>query len=179
MKKIAALVAVAGVGILAAAPVGAGTTGTMEASPNPATVGDTVTVGNAPGGANTCEDTPLVEEAARPAGPVPFIPSFVDVLIEDPDGEVVLDEEVDPDAEGNWSVDFVAEKPGTYIATADCNGEILSLEGMTPQAFPDFPYADLEIEVLAQVPTLPTIQATTSTTGAAAPAAVSRPRFTG
>lgn len=181
MKKLVAIAAAGAVSLLAAGPVGAGEpTSQMTATPDPAYVGDTVTVSNVDDESSTCDPIYLAEEtSAGPAIPTVF-PSNVEVKVEDPDGDVVFDDEVEADLDGNWAVEIPAEKVGTYLAEAYCAPGVIFAVDAAPAREPGFSYADIEWEVIAQPPSSPTTQASTTTTSQAVRAeALSRPRFTG
>lgn len=174
-RKLLISAAAAGVTLLAAVPAGAGEPGgELMVTPDPAHVGDVVIVGNAPGDANTCDPFEIAEGGA----PAVALNSVVEVVVEDPDGQLVVDEVVQASADGNWSVSFTAEKEGTYVANAGCDTPAVPV-GAGPQREPGFTYIELEFDVLAQEPTTSTTGGTSSTTGETRADTIARPRFTG
>lgn len=173
-KVLFAAAACVAVVLSAAAPVSAGKEPPeLVATPNPAEVGDVVTVANVDEPSSTCENPDIA--AAAPAA---VVLSRVAVLIEDPDGIPIVDEVLGPDLDGNWSVEFTATKAGEYVVEAACLLP-LEIEGSSTMAVPPFDYASLVISVSGGTTTTPTTAGTSSTTGETRADTSSRPRFTG
>jgi hypothetical protein len=126
---------------------GAGIAAQMTATPNPVTVGSQFTVSNVAGSANTCEEGGVVEIA----------------IFEVEGDEPISTETVLPDSDGNWSTAGTASVVGSYVIEAACVGEEDEvLDGMGPQASPDFVYAPVPFQVVP-VPTTTTSTTTTTT----------------
>ena len=156
MRRFIPLVAVAALVVVLSGSADAGVVvqSQLAVTPNPATTAQSITIGNAPGDANTCED-----------GQVTYL-----VMKSDGEGAVAYDT-IDPDPDGNWTVTIdPIPVAGTFTVSADCTGEPSGTTIVEPVALADFQYADVDLVVTeAGVPT--------STTQA--PATSTRPTFTG
>lgn len=163
---------------LASAPALAGRqSGTVVVTPDPVEVGGTALISNAEGLDSACQ-SPFVD-AASPSEDV-----IVDLEVENPEGGLIIDEEVVPDTDGNWSY----ETPelvdvGEYTVIAVCESVI---KPVMPAEEAPFRYEDAVFQVIAQEPTTTTTTAstTTSTTGsttttAATAAVAATPHYTG
>jgi hypothetical protein len=157
MRRFIPVVAVAALVVVLSGSADAGVqlSSQLAVSPNPATTTQAVTIANAPGAANTCE-----------GGEV-----FYSVVKTDGEGAVAADT-IEPDPDGNWTVTIdPIPVAGTFIVSADCTGEPSGTTIVAPLALADFTYADVELVVTqAVVPSSSTTQA---------PAASTRPSFTG
>ena len=157
MRRFIPLLAVAALVVVLSGSADAGVVvqSQLAVTPNPATTAQPITIGNTPGDANTCED-----------GVVTYL-----VMKSDGEGPVAFDT-IDPDPDGNWTVTIdPIPVAGTFTVSADCAGESTGTTVLLPEALADFQYADVELVVSdAVVPS-------SSTT--AAPAASTRPTFTG
>jgi hypothetical protein len=131
----------------------------LAVTPNPATTAQPITIGNAPGDANTCEKGEVfysvVKVGAEGEGAVAA-------------GTIVPDE----NGEGDWSVTIdPIPVPGHFTVSADCTSDETGTTLLQPDAVADFDYADVDLVVTeAVVPSSSTSEA---------PAASTRPTFTG
>ena len=157
MRRFVPLVAVAALVVVLSGSADAGVVlqSQLAVTPNPATTAQPITIGNAPGDANTCEE-----------GAVTYL-----VMKSDGEGPVAYDT-IDPDPDGNWTVTIdPIPVAGTFTVSADCTGEPTETTMLEPVALADFQYVDVELVVTdAVVPSSSTSQA---------PAAATRPTFTG
>jgi hypothetical protein len=157
MKRFMPLVAVAALVVMLSGSADAGVVvqSQLAVTPNPATTEQAITIGNAPGVANTCED-----------GQVTYL-----VMKSDGEGPVAYDT-IDPDPDGNWTVTIdPIPVAGTFTVSADCTGGPSGTTIVAPVALADFQYADVDLVVTAAV--------VPSSSTTAAPAASTRPTFTG
>lgn len=174
---IPALAAAAALTVGAAVPAGAGIAAVLELDPNPAHVGETVTINPLVGCANYEIDTPEVH--IEVTGP------------EDQSFSVtpVLD---DYGMRYDWTAQFTAGPAGVYTVNAICTYNASSTDTMARQQLPTFEYAPATLQVIApeEPTTTSTTEApTTSTTAAAATptttpappatAVAASPRYTG
>lgn len=177
MKKlaIATVLALSVLGLMVA-PAGAGRPQRMEATPNPAMVGDSVTVSNVAEDASTCEhEAPPAADAYS---------SLVLLEIVAPDSTETYPSVV-PDASGNWSYMFTADQVGTYLVYAECVYDDIG-DTALPAAYPEFTYVELPI-VVQQAPDTTTTTTSSDTddtsgemtTTTAAAAVAASPRYTG
>ena len=137
-------------------------TAAMSGTPNPATVGDLVTVSNDPGDANTC------------------VGGIIYYQVLDPSSSPVDSGTTAPDGSGNWSISFTATMVGTYLVNATC--EVVESLDAGPAATPTFVY--IQEAVLVQLPPSTTTSTSTSTTAptstsTAVAATAVTPAFTG
>ena len=98
MNKVAigAVVAVTAIGLgMMPASAGLPPGGRVIVAPDEVEVCGSVVVSNEPEWESTC--VPAVLPSAASSG------SVVDIEIEDPNGDLIVDEKVIPDGEGNWS----------------------------------------------------------------------------
>lgn len=170
LKKLgcASVVALASVGLLVGPASGGELVGSMVADPNPATVGDTVTISNADDdGASTCQNG---------EGPEAPVTTHVDLELMAPDA-TTSSVEVTPDSSGEWSYEFTADQEGTYVANAMCLYDAAVEESLPAQIAP-FDYVELTILVQG-VPASSTTTTAASTTTAADAAPTATPRYTG
>ncbi len=160
MKKsiIVGVATVASLGLFAA-PVSAGRLpGTVIVTPDEVEVGGSVVVTNAADADSTCE--PALLTSAEPSDT-----SIVDLEVEDPDGDLIVDTLVIPDTDGNWSFEVTGlDVEGEYTVFASCQ-ETGTQPQSTPAASPNFNYSVEVFQVIAQAPTT-TTTSTTSTTEA-------------
>jgi hypothetical protein len=145
-----------------AADAGAPVAPEMDVNPNPATTEQSITIGNAPGAANTCEG------------------GDVTLTVVKTDGEgAVVDQGVSPDPDGNWSTTIdPIPVAGTFTVSATCTGVE---KPDSVQALPDFSYQDVTL-VVTQVEPSSSSSSTTSTSASSTSAAngvTTRPSFTG
>ena len=170
MHTLTRIAAVAAVGALAtvglAGTVDAGAAPTISVTPNPAVTGETVTV------------------ASIEPCPVPADTQFAELLVDGPDGDQILNTDVDP--AGDWEFTFPAGDPGTYQLIVSCV-RVAGNDVYRP--------ADLDVEAPASTSSSSTTSSsttsssTTSTTAAsttsttapsgAAAAVTASPTFTG
>jgi hypothetical protein len=150
--------------------------GNMQATPDPATTEQTVTIANQPGDDNTCE-APIAELEATPAG---FGLPTVNVDVYSPSDVLVAEEEVEADANGDWSVTVGPfDEVGTYTAEALCIWDLFQ-KFATPARSANFQYIAVEFDVIEVPPSSSTTTTTAApTTTAVAAAAAAAPRFTG
>jgi len=153
-RAIAAGAAIAAILVPVAAEAGINNA-TMVADPNPAMLGDTITVTNSANANSTCE-----------------FPGEVNFQLLDPTNAVTDTATIVPDEAGNWSYVFVGDMTGTWTAIADCDADV-------PAADPFFFYADLPIVVQAPPGTTAVTLPPSSTTTTAAAAVTVTPAFTG
>ena len=179
MKKFAVGAAVAlALGAASVLPASAGIQEpTMTVSADISYVGDSVVIANTPDDISAC-----FGQVIPAAGDV--VPVQVDFEVEDPDGDLIVDVNIIPDADGNWSIEVgPLETVGEYTAFADCEVVPNEVESIEPSEIAPFRYEPITFEVIAQAPTTTTTAApatsTTSTTAAAVVAATATPRFAG
>jgi hypothetical protein len=160
----------------AAAPVGAGESPIMTLSPNPAQVGDTVTITPVVGCPNYESSTPVVE--IEVTGP------------EDQSFDVMSAYDGDTDRY-EWTATFTAGPVGVYSVDASCVYPAVLADELQGRQQVGMSYQTATLQVLEPDPTTTTTtQATTTTAGestttTAAPAATAaaavtaRPAYTG
>lgn len=184
-QALGVAVATGAVAVLSALPASAGAVtvvGSMEATPNPAMVGDTVTIANVPGDNNTCVYMNYESEAGPALEPIENT-AVVVLEIMAPDAFNLPKIEVTPDQDGNWSYEFMVDQVGTYLVDASCDVGVVAEPVVSAMA--PFQYSSLDL-VVNQVPD--TLETTTSmetadtsgqTTTTAAAAVAAAPRYTG
>lgn len=173
---IAASAATAVLVVGAAVPVGAGEAPTMTLSPNPARVGDTVTITPITGCSNFESSTPVVEiTVTGPENQSFDVPSTYDAGTD----------------RYEWSATFTAGPVGVYSVDAQCVYPAVSADAVAGRQQIGMSYQTATLQVIAPDPTTTTTApSTTSTTAAsttsttapaatAATAVTARPAYTG
>lgn len=158
----------------------------LEASPNPASPTEAITIANKPGTDAACDapgvvDVRVIRKTIVDGVTLDIDWNESDVLVWDVEGVV-------PDAAGAWSttIDGGILEPDEYIVGARCEVPVSKETSISPQAAPGFFYAEIDLVVQAAVPTTDaapdtTIAAPTTTVAqsAAINAAAITPRFAG
>lgn len=174
-KPIVLAVAIVASLALFAAPVSAGRPpGTVIVTPGQVEVGGSVVITNAADVNSTCEPALYVTEG-------PSLTSVVDLEVDDPKGNLIVDEKVVPDTDGNWSFEVTGlTLVGEYTVYAHCE-ETGNQPQNTPAQVPNFAYSSAVFDVVETTPTTPTTAADagTSPTSAAAAAMTTTPAYTG
>lgn len=170
MRTVTRLAAVVAAGALItvglAGAVDAGAAPTISVTPNPAVTGETVTV-----------------SSIEPC-PVPGDTQFVELLIDGPDGDEILN--TDADVAGDWTFTFPAGDPGTYGLTVSCvrvvGNDVYRTVDLVVEAAPTTTSSSTTSSTSTSTTSTSTAAApTTSTTAppAAAAAVAATPTFTG
>lgn len=169
-KGLGAVTLSAGTIVTFALPSVAQAAPTMQANPNPGTVGSPVTVSNTANDSSTC---------AMGEGE-----SVVDLMVTAPDSTTTHPTATPNQQTGNWSTSFTPTLAGTYTITGTC--AYADQPSFGPAATPEFDYQVLSVVIQQQATTTTTsttIRPSTTTSGPTTTVRVAAvtavPRFTG